>query len=215
MRSIHLFGDSTCANKLDSARPETGWGEKIGDLLGPDWSVFNNAVNGMSTKSCIDTGTFFRGLDRVGLLDYAIIQFGHNDNKMDPARGTDPWGSYQNNLRKMINDLQLRGARIILLSSIARRLFANGHLYNTHGDYPAAMKSVANEFGLPYVDMNKLTMKYLDAIGDEGTRRFFMNFDAGIYENYPDGKDDNTHLRPEGAELIAGMIYDNIKGYLL
>ncbi len=215
MKNLHLFGDSTCAIKQDCARPETGWGEMIGKYLGPEWSVYNNAVNGMSTKSCLDTGNFYRGLDRVNLLDYVIIQFGHNDNKPDPARGTDPWGSYQANLRTMVLALRERGARVILLSSIARRRFANGLLYNTHGDYPAAMKGIAKEFNLPYVDMNKLTMKYFNELGEEATRKYFMFFDAGIYPNYPDGKDDNTHLRPEGADLIACMIYDRIKVYLL
>ena len=215
MKNLHLFGDSTCAIKQDSARPETGWGEMIGKYLPMGWAVYNNAVNGMSTKSCLDSGNFYRGLDRINLLDYAIIQFGHNDNKSDPKRGTDPWGSYQANLRTMVLALRERGARVILLSPIARRRFSDGLLYNTHGEYPAAMESVAEEFNLPYVDMNLLTMKYFNELGEEATRKYFMFFDAGIYPNYPEGRDDNTHLRPEGAELIARMIYDNIKGYLL
>ena len=38
-----------------------------------------------------------------------------------------------------------------------------------------------------------------------------MNFGPGLYPNYPNGKEDNTHLRPEGAELIANMIYKACK----
>ena len=41
----------------------------------------------------------------------------------------------------------------------------------------------------------------------------FMNFPAGMYENYPEGKQDNTHLRPEGAAWIASLIADGLKPY--
>ena len=33
-----------------------------------------------------------------------------------------------------------------------------------------------------------------------------MYFDANLYQNYPEGKQDNTHLRYEGAVLYAGLI---------
>jgi hypothetical protein len=38
-----------------------------------------------------------------------------------------------------------------------------------------------------------------------------MNFPAGQYSNYPDGKEDNSHLRPEGAMYFAGMIANELK----
>jgi hypothetical protein len=33
-----------------------------------------------------------------------------------------------------------------------------------------------------------------------------MNFDKGLYKNYPDGKEDNTHLREKGAVMYAGLV---------
>lgn len=30
-----------------------------------------------------------------------------------------------------------------------------------------------------------------------------MNFDAGEYDNFPEGKGDNSHLRPDGAFAFA------------
>ena len=33
-----------------------------------------------------------------------------------------------------------------------------------------------------------------------------MYFDENIYKNYPEGKQDNTHLRYEGAVMYAGLI---------
>lgn len=33
-----------------------------------------------------------------------------------------------------------------------------------------------------------------------------MNLPAGLYENYPDRQDDNTHFQPEGAKEIARLV---------
>jgi hypothetical protein len=38
-----------------------------------------------------------------------------------------------------------------------------------------------------------------------------MNFDAGIYDNYPEGSDDNTHLRWKGAQMVAELFLEEIK----
>ena len=38
-----------------------------------------------------------------------------------------------------------------------------------------------------------------------------MNFDSGIYDNYPEGKTDNTHLRYQGAFEIARIALTEIK----
>ena len=41
-----------------------------------------------------------------------------------------------------------------------------------------------------------------------------MNFDAGLYPNFPEGREDNTHLRPEGAFLYASIIVDELKNII-
>ena len=38
-----------------------------------------------------------------------------------------------------------------------------------------------------------------------------MNFPGGLYHNYPNGKEDNSHLRPEGAMYFAGMLAEELK----
>ncbi|MCR5731493.1 MAG: rhamnogalacturonan acetylesterase [Sphaerochaetaceae bacterium] len=214
MKKMHLFGDSTCASKAEDKRPETGWGEKLIDFLGPEWVVFNNARNGMSTKSCLDSGTFLSGLERIEKGDVAILQFGHNDSKEDEKRRTEPWSSYQANLKYMKDKIEEKEAMVIFLSSITRRLFKDGHIYNSHGEYPEAVKALAKSLNAPFVDMNKKTMEFFDKLGDEESKKYFMNFPAGLYPLYPEGREDNSHLRTEGASLIAGMVYEEIVEYL-
>ena len=54
--TVYLIGDSTCATKTDNARPETGWGEKLGQHFKKRVTVDNRALNGRSTKSFRDQG---------------------------------------------------------------------------------------------------------------------------------------------------------------
>lgn len=205
MRKLFLLGDSTCAIKEESKRPETGWGEMFQPYLGDGWLVVNRAVNGMSTRSCIEKGVFSAVLEEVSDGDAAIIQFGHNDQKED-ERHTDPWTGYLVNLVYMVDKLRDKGTSAVIATSIPRRRFLSGILQDTHGDYIAAAIAAAHQASVPCINVTLPAMLEYQRIGDEGTRRFHMNFVPGLYANYPDGDDDDTHLRPEGAEFYASLI---------
>ncbi|MDY3850141.1 MAG: hypothetical protein SOZ46_04915, partial [Bullifex sp.] len=51
----------------------------------------------------------------------------------------------------------------------------------------------------------------LNSEGEEKSLRFFMNFGPGLYPNYPEGREDNTHLRPEGAAMVASLIAEGCR----
>ena len=72
----------------------------------------------------------------------------------------------------------------------------------------AAMKAAGHQAGVPVLDITIPLMEDLLLLGDEESRKYYMNFDKGIYPNYIEGKDDNTHLRPEGAKWVAASIRD-------
>lgn len=212
MRKVILLGDSTCATKTLETRPETGWGEQLGAFLESGWEVENYAVNGLSTKSAISSGTYDKALAAASRGDLALIQFGHNDEKGDdPERYASPWVHYIANLKYMARGFQNKGVRVIFITPIARRKFVNGSLVDTHGDFPAAMKCAANQLGIECIDMTIPTMILLQKTGESESRRFFMNFGAMLYTNYPDGLDDNSHLRPVGAATIARLIAQELK----
>ncbi|MBN2222248.1 MAG: GDSL family lipase, partial [Vallitaleaceae bacterium] len=48
-------------------------------------------------------------------------------------------------------------------------------------------------------------------VGDEETKKFFMNFGPHQYDNYLEGLEDNTHLRYDGAVLFARMIAEGLR----
>ena len=211
LNRLVILGDSTASIKRDSARPETGWGEAFSKYLKPGWLLDNRAINGRSTKDVISRGEFGAALDSVTAGDIVLMQYGHNDEKLaDPDRGAPAWHEYAVNLVYMAGKFKEKGARVIFLTSIARRNFIDGSLQDTHGDWPAAMKYAASLSGVDCIDMTIPTMVGIVEKGEEESKAYFMNFPANLYDNYPDGKDDNTHLRPEGAEWVAKMVYDKL-----
>ena len=211
MSKLFLLGDSTCAIKEECARPETGWGECFSQYLSDGFELVNMAKNGRSTEMIIHEGIFFDCFSQVTSGDWVIIQFGHNENKPEIYRRTYPQTTYKLNLKWFIDNFKKKGVNVVLISSIARRRFENGICVNTHESYPEAMKDIADSEGVTFIEMSERTREYFNKVGEEESLKYFMNFGPGIYPNYPNGKEDNTHLRPEGAELIANMIYNACK----
>ena len=203
---ILCLGDSIMQYNDFSTFPQTGWVQELRRFFPDDTVWLDFARNGRSTKSFIDEGRFERVMTEAQKGDFALIQFAHNDEKSaDPTRYTscEKGGAFRKNLSYFVRELRSKGVKPLLLTPMARRMFENGEIRNSHGDYPQAIIETAAEENVPCIDMNALTMDFLSKCGETSSRRFYMNFDAGLYENYPEGKSDNSHLRPEGANAFS------------
>ena len=213
MKRIYLIGDSTCQTNTKETYPQTGWGQVFGNYINNDYEVINLAKNGRSSKSFYNEGLFKEVEENIKQGDLLFIQFGHNDEKEDEVRHTDPFTTYQEQLKYYIDVAKRNDAIPILLSSIYRRHFDEyGKIKeNCHLNYTQAMEDLAKKEKVIYIDMCELTKQELIKIGDEVSKEYFMNFKANIYENYPEGKEDNTHLRPKGAKLICDLLVEEIK----
>ena len=206
--TVHLMGDSTMAEKdLSGGNPERGWGMMFQNFLDDSIKVINYAQNGRSTKSFIDRGLWDKVKANLKPGDWLFIQFGHNDAKeSDPERYAAPFGAYQDNLRLFVRTAKSMGARPVLLTPVARRWFKeNGLDRNCHTDYPAAMAQVAREENVPLLDITTATLDWLEGLGDEASRQYFM---------ISTGKDDNTHTVASGARKVTEIICEKIKGQL-
>jgi lysophospholipase L1-like esterase len=80
-----------------------------------------------------------------------------------------------------------------------------------HQEYVTAMKHLSLEANVPLVDLNAASRELLAQTGDEGSLKWYMNFPANLYTHYPDGSNDNTHLRYEGAVAFGALIAQGIK----
>ena len=207
-RPIHIFmiGDSTMANKSERAMPETGWGQVLHYYFNDSVVVDNHAVNGRSSKSFIDQGRWDRVIEQVQPGDYVIIQFGHNDEKPDEKRHTDPYTTFVDNLKRFINETKEKQGIPVLCTSIVRRHFNDkGKLIDTHGEYIEATRLVAKETGVYFIDMEAETKKVVEKYGPEKSKELFMFIPSGVYPNRNKGVADSTHLTQMGAFTFASL----------
>ena len=120
MPTIYLIGDSTVD---DNQEPFRGWGWALPRFVREGVSVRNHALSGRSTRSFLNEGLFAPVQAAMRPGDLLMIQFGHNDEKDDPARHTDPQGSYTECLGRYCDAAQAAGALPVLLTPVSRRYF--------------------------------------------------------------------------------------------
>ena len=202
--TVFTIGDSTMANKKAEVAPETGWCQAFPTFVDETVVIKNRAVNGRSTKSFITEGRWKAVLDSLQSGDYVFIQFGHNDQKIqDSTRYTKPFTSYRKNLERFVSETRQKGATPILFTSIVRRKIENGFLTDTHGKYPVVVRQVAEEMNVPMIDLQLLTAGAVTALGDEASKSIYLWTQPS--EKFPEGRKDDTHLRKEGANLVAKL----------
>ena len=201
MITVHYIGDSTVARNNIHSYPQTGMSQGLPLYLKESVRVVSYAKNGRSTKSFLDEGRFAPVEAAMEPGDFLFIQFGHNDEKPDEARHTDPDTTFQENLHLFIRAARQTGAYPVLLTPIARRLFdeKGNFLPGSHGAYPAAMKQAAADAGVPVIDLTEKTERFLAELGDEPSKPLFV---------WPV---DNTHLKYEGAVKMAGFVAEGLR----
>ena len=232
--TIFVIGDSTAANKdLSKGKLERGWAMALQCYFDDNIIVDNHAVNGRSSKSFIDEGRWDKVLEKLKPGDYVIIQFGHNDEKSQPNRHTDPGSTFDYNLARYVRETRERGGIPVLMNCVVRRNFMieapvvaddeqlrnstfnqgvrmieGDSLIDTHGLYAQAPHDVAQRMNCLFVDANKLTADLEQGLGREGSKRLHMWFLPDTEPTEPKGKQDNTHYNIYGAHTVAKILAD-------
>lgn len=233
--TIFVIGDSTAANKdTTGGKVERGWAMMLQDCFDPDFIVVDNhAVNGRSSKSFIDEGRWGKVLEKIKPGDYVIIQFGHNDEKPQADRHTEPGSTFDNNLARYVLDTREKGGIPVLMNSVVRRNFyvkapendddeklrtstfkdgvkmvEGDSLIDTHGLYRSVPILVAERTHCHFVDANQITHNLEQGLGREGSKKLHMWFLPGEEPSEPQGKQDNTHYNKYGAQVVANLLAD-------
>ena len=171
-----------------------------------------------------DEGTVTYGMDN---LEYAAYCAEHSLPAPTDARGTNPQTTYRDMLRAFIDEARALGVNPVLVGPICRAYFQgndikrngkhdlgdkfskieNGVLYENQslpaGDsamsYVKAMKVVAAEKNVPFIDMTEATRRIYTEYGE--TQCLSLLFCAG----------DKTHTNAMGGNLIARAAADSLK----
>jgi len=197
---IVLVGDSTVT---DAA----GWGKGFAIQMKPEATVVNCARGGASSKSYTDLGLWKKALAEKP--DYVLIQFGHNDQPgKGPERETDPATTYPERLRAFIDEARAAGAKPILVTSLARRVFGeDGKLLKDLEPYAVAARKVAREKEVPLIDLHTRSKALIEKLGEKGSAAWA-----------PEGKKvngvvtpDRTHVNDEGSLVIGRIVALELK----
>lgn len=221
--TVYVVGDSTLC---DFPTEKTyyrryGYGTQLYRYFSSDLTIDNLALSGRSSLSFIseDNYTSFKTDIKAG--DFLIIGFGHNDEKAEAARYTDPNGdsstqgsfkySLYTNYIKVAED---KGAYPVLCTPVCR--YSSSASYtgsNIHvttdtivggvtyagGDYAKAIVELGQEKNVPVIDLTTETKTLLTSLSaDDASHLFAWSSPTSMY--------DSTHLSIWGAAYAAYFV---------
>lgn len=190
MPTVFVAGDSTVADPRGG--PGGNWPTQLAQFFKPGIAVCNAASGGETSKSFITGYRFDKVLSQMKAGDFFLIQFGHNDSKPQwPQSYTEPETTFKAYLRVYIEETRRRGATPVLVSPMERR--ANK---DTVGRWARAMREVAAEENVPFIDQWTESKKLWGALGPDRVGEAFA---------------DQTHLSGYGGYLLAKLMVSGIR----
>ena len=208
--TVFLAGNSTVVDQ--DREPWAAWGQMIPVFFQPGKiCIANYAESGETLKA-------FKGerrLEKVWSMakagDYLFIEFAHNDQKQGSSF-LDPFTTYKQTVKEWIAEARKRSVIPVLVSSMNRRTFDSlGHITNSLGDYPEAMRQTGKEEGVAVIDLNSMSKTLYEAWGPEKSIKAFVHFPANTFPNQTKELKDNTHFTAYGAYELAKCIVNGIK----
>ena len=208
--TVYLCGNSTVVDQEDE--PWASWGQMITRWFDTDVVIANFAESGLSCTSFLAQLRLDKILSQLKRGDYVIVEFGHNDEKEKKA-GDGAWYSYSRNLKIFVDRVRAAGGHIIFCTPTARRFFNDDRktIQNTHGDYPEAMKAVAQREQVPIIDLTRMSTVFYETLGEEGSKKSLVHYPANTFPGQDQPLADNTHFNPYGAWEIAKMVVMGLK----
>ncbi|WP_167613765.1 rhamnogalacturonan acetylesterase [Maribellus sediminis] len=222
--TIYTIGDSTVKNgQGDGAGGLWGWGDPLVQYFDTATiNLENHALGGTSSRTYRDKGLWQPVLDKLKPGDYVLMQFGHNDagpvNDTIRARGTiqgtgdeteeidnlligkheivHTYGWY---MRQFIREAKEKGAIPVVMSPIPRNNWKDGKVPRNKDSYGGWAKTVAEEEGAFFIDLNEKMASRMEQRGEENVTEvlFFSR--------------DHTHTSAKGAVLAASLIVEGLK----
>ncbi len=204
--TIYLAGDSTVVDQY--YEPWAAWGQMLPRFFTSGVVIANHAESGETTKSFIAEHRLEKIMSLIKPGDYLFIQFAHNDMKP----GAVPLDEYKKLLADYIARTRAKGATPVLVTSMNRRTFDDsGHITNSFGPYPDAMREVASTQHVALIDLNAMSKTLFETLGPEESKKTFMHYPANAYSNQTEPINDDTHFNSYGAYELARCVVHGIR----
>lgn len=237
-RTIFLAGDSTVQTYNLKDGPLCGWGAMLHKYFADnevkiyhspgsrfdncvtyeleDLIIDNRAMAGRSCKNYFDEGRWTDLFESIKEGDYVLMQFAHNDANIEKSERYLTPQEYRDKLLKdYISPVREKKATPVLVTAIAMKDFDDlGRCKISFPEYRDKCLELAKEEYVPLIDLGKETADYNTAIGKEACRNIYMNLEKGMFDIAPEGKEDNAHLKFEGAFIYAGFVAKTLKEIL-
>ena len=177
-------------------------------------TVQNNAIAGRSSKKFYDEGRWQTIADSLKEGDYVMIQFAINDagstnaDRYAPTCGNVDYpssGSYEWYMTQFIQSAKNKGATPILVTTtLGMKAYSNNRFSNSYTNYNQACYDLARKYSIPCIDLNSLMAELYNKIGYDTAKSYHL---MGAVS----GSTDGTHFCEKGADIVAGLVAEDIR----
>ena len=203
--TIYIGGDSTVTDQSADypyapGVSYSGWGQMLSAYLDERIAVSNHAHSGLTTESFREEGHYSILYERLKPGDYVLLQFAHNDQKLDHLKAEE---GYRENLDRYISEIRKKGAYPILVTPIARNTWKglDGSYNDLLAEYAEAVKRLGSERKVPVIDLHAASKAFVLVKGLEGAKQWFF-------------PNDFTHSNDYGAYQAAGWVAQGLAGFV-
>ena len=202
--TVYIMGDSTVTDQTGDypyapGASYCGWGQMLGVFLPDGYCASNHAHSGLTTESFRSEGHWNVMKPLIKKGDICLMQFGHNDQKVDFLQADE---GYTRRLEQYISEIEAVGAKPVLISPVARNSWNNPQEYNDMlAAYAEAVTRLGRKRNVPVLDLHGYSMEIIRKAGLEGAKRWF----------YPS---DYTHTNDYGAYKMAGFLGKELQAVL-
>lgn len=217
---VLMIGDSTMKNGSGRGDGDQwGWGSFFEQFFDKDRiSVENHALGGRSSRTFFTEGLWNKVVSGIRKGDYLFVQFGHNDGGplntgraraslkgtgnesqtviMERNGGPEEVFTFGHYMRIYVRQAKARGANVVLLSLTPGNSWTGNRMNRSDETYAKWTKQIAEEEGVPYIDMNDITAAMFDAMGQEAAGAYFK---------------DRVHTTREGALINCKAAIEGLR----
>lgn len=195
--TIWVGGDSTVASYYPlETSVQGGWGQMLPQFVDPEaFDIRNMATGGQIARGFRNDGQLEAILQYIKPGDLFLLEMGINDTA---AKNATTEAEFKEIMRDMVRQVAATGATPVLVTPQGRATdFVDGVHSSVNRWYRNSTVALAQEEGIPLVDLNVLASAYFTGIGPEATLALFMTGDT-------------LHPNRAGATELARLVAEDL-----